>query len=215
MRKLFATVILTAFSASANAATVFFDNDITGFNSSSTTTLTDFEGIVSPTSSTGAPTFTIDGNTYSNTSDRDMVVCGASRCTGSPHDSTVMVSNIGDGTIRIDLVGGVTAIGGLFGDLDGATGTGTLSVFDSSGLVDTQAVNYGDMGKGLPKTFFGWTTTDTVFTALEFNIADNGLWSAVDNVQFGTVSAVPIPAAAYLFASGLGFLGWFRRRKTA
>jgi hypothetical protein len=29
------------------------------------------------------------------------------------------------------------------------------------------------------------------------------------------ISAIPIPAAVYLFASGLGLLGWFRRRQTA
>jgi hypothetical protein len=32
--------------------------------------------------------------------------------------------------------------------------------------------------------------------------------------QISAVSAVPIPAAVWLFGSGLGLLGWFRRRRT-
>jgi len=40
----------------------------------------------------------------------------------------------------------------------------------------------------------------------EFPIADYRYISS------GSVSAVPVPAAVYLFASGLGLLGWFRRK---
>lgn len=33
-----------------------------------------------------------------------------------------------------------------------------------------------------------------------------------DSIVYATMSAVPIPAAAYLFGSALGLLGWMRRR---
>jgi hypothetical protein len=46
---------------------------------------------------------------------------------------------------------------------------------------------------------------------------DTNIGGGVDYryVVSGSVSAIPIPAAVWLFGSGLGLLGWFRRRKTA
>ena len=47
----------------ANAATMFFNNDLAGFAAASTTSLTDFEGIVDPGSGLSGSAFTIDGAT--------------------------------------------------------------------------------------------------------------------------------------------------------
>jgi hypothetical protein len=213
--------------SSANAATFteFYD-DLTAFNLASTTDLTDFEIGVNDDSAENNKTFTIDGNKYSNlgsNSDFAMFHCGKGVCEGNPYDSALMLANDG-GTMRIDLKDNITAVGGLFGDLDGDPGIGTLlgtlSVYNSIGIVNTQAVIYGDMGEGEAKTFFGWTTTDTVFTALEFAInPDNnsGKWSAVDNFQFGqSLSQVPIPASIWLFGTALiGLVGFGKRRKAA
>jgi hypothetical protein len=47
----------------------------------------------------------------------------------------------------------------------------------------------------------------------EYDPIPNGAgWYGMDNL---TYSVVPIPAAVWLFGSGLGLLGWFRRRQTA
>jgi hypothetical protein len=39
--------------------------------------------------------------------------------------------------------------------------------------------------------------------------------SATRGVLTGSITAVPIPAAVWLFGSGLGLLGWLRRRQSA
>jgi hypothetical protein len=51
-------------------------------------------------------------------------------------------------------------------------------------------------------------------TRVEFAAVDFGSPVGVGAIDNLVVTAVPVPAAVYLFASGLGLLGWFRRRQS-
>jgi hypothetical protein len=58
----------------------------------------------------------------------------------------------------------------------------------------------------------GWLNLESVrFWAEGDGFGPGGATVEIDNIE---VSAIPVPAAVWLFGSGLGLLGWMRRRKT-
>jgi hypothetical protein len=81
---------------------------------------------------------------------------------------------------------------GITGYLEGG---GTVQILHVPNALET--VTFGTEWNNLEKVEFSGT---------------NGLGSVMDNL---VVEAVPIPAAVWLFGSGLGLLGWMRRRQTA
>jgi hypothetical protein len=70
--------------------------------------------------------------------------------------------------------------------------------------------------------YFGGSSGELAIRSVSPDFHDNGLWGnngvesdmevSMPLVTAWSVAAVPIPAAAYLFASGLGLLDCFRRR---
>lgn len=218
--------ILLLNSTQVSAAVIFY-TDLAAFNADTNTSIIGFEDIVFDNQSLVGEAHIIDDikfttNTASDTVS-DAVICGKDVCSGRPHDSAFFLASNTSGApadIVIDLTTAglppVTAAGGIFGDVNGddtgTNGTVTLNLYGLLGIIDTQDVIYGDMRLGKPKTFFGWATTNgEEITKVE--LITNGIaFSALDDFQYGTV--VPVPAAVWLFGSGLLALIGFARRKS-
>jgi len=91
-----------------------------------------------------------------------------------------------------------------------------ISAWDSGDALITQtSANVNDLGEGWHTMQFGseWSGISRLsYSGQQEESFESGSYIYLDNIK---VNVVPIPAAVWLFGSGLGLLGWIRRRKTA
>lgn len=140
---------------------------------------------------------------------------GLHRTTGFSGD-TVRLAAQNSGGIRIDLDPGFFAIGMDVGELFSGVSFGTFSLLDT----DNNLIGFHEMEVGFfgpTPSFIGWSG-DVEIGSFQFDILEgSNTFETIDNVMLGnSTSVVPVPAAAWLFGSGmLALTGLARRKKTA
>jgi hypothetical protein len=211
-------VIALILSVNVNAATVDFYTDRATFESSLLSSNTiDFERF-SGSSYELASEFIIDDVTFSTDGSiggNNELMWSGPEVFGSsadPMESGLLISN-GSLPMLIDLTTagtGFTAVGGFFGDIIDPLNLLTIEVYGMSGLLDTKDLMSASMKADTPSNFFGWIVAGDEITSMRYDLEGN--YEGIDDFVFGVATPVPIPAAAWLFGSGLMIFGLVRRK---
>jgi hypothetical protein len=124
---------------------------------------------------------------------------------------------------------GESDIGQVYSLTPGESGFYGLQQMLTNGVDDLMFygdnIEPGDLGNGWWESalfgttpdFSGLTITRLDMIVNDLSIVSDGSWTDVtlDATYVVHATTVPIPAAIWLFGSGLGLLGWFRRRQLA
>ena len=201
-------LLLWAISTTGYGAVTFYI-DLATFNGvTSTTIVEDFESVVPK--DTALVSFSSNGITYTgidSTPANPNVWVASSGYTnfGVPVTTSSVLTATGDEDFKLDFSMPVTELG--FDTYLNGLGPTLVSVFGAGGLLDTINLFQDPTTIG----FLGITSTENI-TSLRWTTTNGRtVNTGIDNIR---INAVPIPAAAFMFAPALlGFMGLRRRAK--
>jgi len=231
MGKVLIAMALFAISHAANAiGVILISHEQTAGSGTISTLITDGSHVQGQPASTAV--FDWDGSTLTSTG----LYSATSSLSSSPYAPTILNDQITDLSIATGgTPGGVasatayTCVEGTFLSGVGANGCGGYTLGGNftddsttvwSGTTVSQTIGGDDVSTSGPRTlatydfgFDGFSGVDGM-TAGDLIFIGNGLPLGIPDTggERMTFQVVPVPAAAWLFGSALGLLGWARRR---
>lgn len=176
----------------------------------------------STSSDPSAPSFVNSGNDSATEIDialtagvYDFVIFGEQTGADTTHPALHFVTNLYfDDNSTAPGISGLT--GPTCATVCAASHANGLDLFGNAGAAEAGTLSYSSGGTTVTLTEFSWTATDIDRVWQTYAGAYNGNYSGtpdfVGTLQL-TVSEVPLPAAGWLLAGGLGAFGLLRRRK--
>ncbi len=201
-------LLLWAISTTGYSAVTFY-TDLATFNGvTSTTVVEDFESVIPK--DTALVSFSSNGITYTgidSTPSNPNVWVASSGYTnfGVPITTSSVLTATGDEDFKLDFSMAVTELG--FDTYLNGLGLAVVEVFGVGGSLGTYNPNHLATTIG----FLGITSTENITSLRWTTTGGRSVNTGIDNIR---INAVPIPAAAFMFAPALlGFLGLRRRAK--
>ena len=199
-----ATISLHVQRADAVGVVTFYNDQASFLAAMQAKATLDFEGLATDTGHFQLGTSYHTGAVTFSTSDSHINLSIAGRnsgTAGAPFDSALLypvAEPVGMNSM-FDPGSNITAVGGYLMILASSAFNGRITLYGSSGVLDTRIVSFGSATAGHPHTFYGYTVVGDTISNMKTEFLPGG--QAYDNFTYGTV---PAPAtASLLIFSGL------------